>query len=110
VTTDPTATLAAKVLPTVGASKPSRDAVVARIVADVQNRTGSTFTIGAGGPWPTLAGLAPPLDTDRDGMPDSWESTHGLALDDASDGPRTAPNGYTHLENYLNELAGDALP
>jgi len=27
---------------------------------------------------------------------------HGLNPDDASDAQKTAPNGYTYLENYLN--------
>ena len=45
-----------------------------------------------------------------DGIPDDWESTHGLNPQHGDDGPRVSKNGYTHVENYLNELAGDRLP
>jgi hypothetical protein len=100
------------VLATVGASKPSRDAADQKIVNDVINRTGSFSSIGTGGPWPDLASGAPPppVDTDHDGMPDAWEIARGLNPNDASDGPRVASNGYTNVENYLNELAGDPIP
>jgi hypothetical protein len=40
-------------------------------------------------------------------MPDDWELSHRLDPNDPSDGPALARNGYTHVENYLNELAGD---
>jgi hypothetical protein len=48
-------------------------------------------------------------DTDHDGMPDAWEKAHGLNLSDAADGNKTnlSKVGYTNLEMYLNELAGD---
>jgi len=112
VTTDATSELMTKILPTVGASKSRRDSVDARIVNDVYNRTGDLWSVGAGGPWPDLAAGAPqpPADTDRDGMPDSWETAHGLNPANASDGSQTASNGYTNVENYLNELAGDPIP
>jgi hypothetical protein len=50
------------------------------------------------------------VDTDHDGMPDAWEIARGLNPNDASDGPRVASNGYTNVENYLNEIAGDPIP
>ena len=48
-------------------------------------------------------------DTDHDGIPDAWEKAHGLNPSDASDGNKTnlSKVGYTNLEMYLNELAGD---
>ncbi|MGD9172385.1 MAG: hypothetical protein PVI97_20385, partial [Candidatus Thiodiazotropha sp.] len=48
-------------------------------------------------------------DTDHDGMPDEWETQMGLNPSDASDGNETTLSsiGYTNLEMYLNELAGD---
>ena len=64
------------------------------------------------GPWPDLArgAPAPPTDSDHDGMPDAWEIARGLDPDDGSDGAALAANGYTNVENYLNELAGDSAP
>ena len=46
-----------------------------------------------------------PVDTDRDGMPDSWEEAQGLdpQKDDANG--TNAGNGYTNIENYINSLA-----
>ncbi len=48
-------------------------------------------------------------DTDRDGMPDTWEIAHGLDPNDASDGSinSMSPDGYTNVEMFLNELMGD---
>lgn len=50
-------------------------------------------------------------DTDRDGMPDTWESQHGLDPNDDSDGAvvSLSADDYTNLEMYLNELAGDPV-
>ena len=49
-------------------------------------------------------------DTDRDGMPDEWETAHGLNPDDAKDCNNIAPSGYTWIEEYLNELAAPGFP
>ena len=57
--------------------------------------------------WPTLVSTEAPVDKDGDGMPDAWETANGLNPNDASDGPLTAANGYTNLENYLNSLVAD---
>lgn len=54
--------------------------------------------------WPTLKSTAAPTDTDGDGMPDAWETAHGLNPNDAKDGAMVADNGYTNVENYLNSL------
>jgi len=43
-------------------------------------------------------------------MPDDWEKAHGLDPNNARDGAVVAANGYTNVENYLNELAGDSIP
>ena len=59
------------------------------------------------GGWPMLKSLQAPADTDRDGLPDDWESAHGL--DPANPADRNADrngDGYTNLEEYLNERAG----
>jgi pectate lyase len=43
-------------------------------------------------------------------MPNAWEKAHGLDSNNPRDGAATAANGYTNVENYLNELAGDRVP
>jgi hypothetical protein len=43
-------------------------------------------------------------------MPDASERAQGLDPKDARDGTAFAANGYTNVENYLNELAGDPIP
>jgi hypothetical protein len=100
-----------KVLASVGACKPARDAIDLRIVASVCDKTGTSH-VSSAGPWPDLAQGAPspPADSDHDGMPDAWEQTHGLDPKDVRDGTVVASNGYTNVENYLNELAGDIIP
>ena len=57
--------------------------------------------------WPTLNTAAAPVDTDGDGMPDEWETAHGLNPNDISDGKTVGSDGYTNLENYLNSLVAD---
>ena len=58
-------------------------------------------------PWPTLTSNIPPVDTDGDGIPDSWEEEHGLDPNNAEDGKIVAEDGYTNLEHYLNSLVED---
>lgn len=57
----------------------------------------------------TVPDGTPPVDTDKDGMPDSWEILHGLNPNLASDNKLTnlSADGYTNIEMYINELAGD---
>lgn len=55
-------------------------------------------------PWPDLAQTTPWTDSDRDGMPDDYETAHGLNAQDASDGNAVNAEGYTQLEVYLNSL------
>ncbi len=44
-------------------------------------------------------------DTDGDGIPNKWETEHGLNPDDAADGALDSDgSGYTNLESYLNSL------
>lgn len=45
-----------------------------------------------------------PQDTDNDGIPDEWETVHGLNPNDASDAVKVAPNGYLNIENYINSI------
>ena len=60
-------------------------------------------------PWPDLTpknGESAPIDTDGDGIPDSWEDANGLDKNNPADGGAISANGYSNLENYLNNLAG----
>jgi hypothetical protein len=91
-----------QVLSTAGASVP-RDAIDARIVAGVRNRSGRIIDradevgglgeIDAGTPW---------LDSDGDGLPDDWETAHGSDPANPTDGA-TDPDGdgHTLLEDWL---------
>lgn len=83
-----------------------RDAADERIVADVRNGTGRIISSEAEvGGWPDLPGEPPLPDTDGDGMPDAWETAHGLDPADPSDGAADADgDGYTNLEDWLNSL------
>ncbi len=105
VTMTPASSLEALLARQAGATKPARDSLDTRLIQDMQNRGGADGRAGA--PWPTLASGTPPADSDHDGMPDSWETSHNLNPRNGNDGAATAANGYTNLENYLNELAGD---
>lgn len=55
----------------------------------------------------TLAGGTTPTDTDRDGMPDSWELERGLDPNVADDKGDDDGDGYTNIEEYLSCLVGE---
>ena len=94
------------VLDRAGASLPRRDVVDERLIDDVRNRTGKVIDSQADvGGWPELRSSTPPADSDDDGMPDAWETAHGLDPRDPADHPLDRDNdGYTNLEEYLNSL------
>ena len=53
---------------------------------------------------------APPIDRDNDGMPDAWETAHGLnPTTPDHNGSNMSSRGYTNLEVYLAELAAQRL-
>ncbi|BCP53920.1 pectate lyase [Kaistia sp. 32K] len=100
------------VLATAGATRPKRDAVDRRMVEAVRARSGSLLKSNpeAVGGWPTLAAAPPPPDRDQDGMPDAWETAKGLNPADPRDGAADRDgDGWTNLEEYLHELAGDGV-
>jgi hypothetical protein len=99
------------VLSGAGATRPRRDGVDVRVVREVETRSGRIIDSQAEvGGWPEYApGPAAP-DRDGDGLPDDWERARGLDPDDPGDGARAGRDGYTHLEAYLNELAGEGPP
>ena len=112
------------VLSNVGCNIPMLDDHNKRIIEEVRNgthtyagsKTGLKGIIDneadAGGfeDFPVVSRPAD-WDTDRDGMPDAWEKAHGLDPANGEDGNKTnlSAAGYTNLEMYLNELAGDPV-
>ena len=98
------------VLTKAGATLPRRDAVDRRVVEMV--RTGKpayqdgiiTHPTQVGGyPELTFTPEQLPPDTDGDGMPDEWERSHGLNLNDPKDGALDGDqDGYTNVEEFLN--------
>ena len=98
------------VLSMAGATRPVRDAVDERIVDAVRTRKGSLLKSSPEkvGGWPVLASAPPPPDGDEDGVADDWELSVGLAPSDPQDAQMDLDgDGWTNLEEYLHELAGD---
>jgi hypothetical protein len=99
------------VLHNAGATLPVRDAVDKRVVEMVRTGTvgyeegkGIITDIEQVGGYPEYKG-EPYVDSDSDGMPDEWETKHGLDPKDASDAARDLNgDGYTHIEDFLNGL------
>lgn len=104
VTTLPQESLLRRVLREAGATRPTRDPVDARVLAQYRLGAGrliNTPTEAQG--WPVYEPGDPIADTDKDGMPDKWEESFGLSPSDPSD-HATDPDedGYTNIEEYLN--------
>ena len=97
------------VLASVGASLPVRDPVDTRLVNDVRTRSGHLINSQKQvGGWPELRRGALPVDSDDDGIPDDWETAHGLNPHSAADaGAVNTKTGYTAIEEYLNSLVSN---
>ena len=116
VTTQPAEEAYKHILQQVGASLPKRDTLDQRIINNVKNRTGSLIDVQGGfphgtayeltvGAWPALQQAPALVDTDKDGMPDTWEKANKLNPADAGDAALfTLDKQYTNIETYLNEL------
>jgi hypothetical protein len=97
----------------------SRAAVDTRLISETRAGTGKIvawaddpFNASAseGTEWRALnatATVSRPagFDTDNDGMPDTWETAHGFNPNAADDKGDADSDGYTNLEEYLNEVA-----
>lgn len=102
----PARSLAEVLLPTVGACRPRRDAVDARICAEVLAQTGRVISTMRGQrDWPELRSAPAPADGDGDGIPDDEERRLGLDPADASDAARSGPDGRSALDRYLDACA-----
>lgn len=56
----------------------------------------------------TLKGDKVLRDADQDGMPDQWEKKHKLNAGRV-DGQILRNDGYSNLENYINELTNGGI-
>ena len=100
-------------LPTVGASLPYRDYVDCYMVDEVLSygKKGalisdeSTLVYGIPTTWSVWKGNAR-VDTDKDGMPDAWETANGTDPN-VNDATKIAANGYMNIENYINSLTAE---
>ena len=91
-----------------------RDRVTQRTIEEVQAGTGKWARNAEDtlpDAWLTegLARGAAPQDGDGDGMPDDWESKHGLNKADGDDHKKVMASGYTAIEEYLNERAASLI-
>ena len=124
VKTEPAENVFETVLDNAGANYPKLDSVDARLVHEA--RTGVATYEGiyktvhtipdpslicgiidsqtqVGG-WPILHSAPAPPDADHDGIPDDWETSHGLNHNDSSDASLVDASGYTMIEEYINSL------
>jgi hypothetical protein len=95
-----------------------RDQVDALVVADAKSlgKSGQLWTnqtatgLGNSG-YGTLAGGTAPVDTDKDGMPDAWETKYGLNPNDPADATGDFDKtGYTNIEKYINGIVDGQYP
>jgi len=89
------------------------DASITRIVNEVNTVTGqfggptpdyAAWQAGADVPYPTIASGTPYTDSNGDGIQDGW-----AGMPSGANANQTAPNGYTYIENFINEMAGDDI-
>jgi hypothetical protein len=98
----------------------SRDAIDQRIIGNVQNNTQPAGGIPATAPVPSELSYVLNLptttraggyDSDGDGMPDTWEVSHGLNPHLATDASGDYDNsGYTNIQKYLDEVGAFPAP
>ena len=94
------------VLANAGARPWNRDSADSRIVASVRTNTGSLINSQSEvGGWGAVAAGTPPVDSDRDGMPNDWELNYGTNPDIADNNGDLDSDGYTNLEEYLHWAA-----
>ena len=112
------------VLDSAGAILPCRDTIDRRIVRETRSGTatfeGAAYALMTGvgishpsgiidtvtnvGGMPTYKSTTAPIDSDHDGMPDTYETAIGLNPTNSADRNQVGTGGYTQLEIYLNSL------
>lgn len=105
LTSEDAASAMKQVIARAGASR-VRDTVDLRLAKEFESQTGKIIDgeDDVGG-YPVMKSEKGPLDSDLDGMPDSYEITAGLDPMNPADAT-TDPdkNGYTAIEDYLHSL------
>jgi pectate lyase len=103
------------VLAGVGASY-KRDTLDLRIIRNVIESTGRIIDVQGGYPhgtrfeetlkaWPLLRVEPPAADTDADGIPDAWETKHGLNPKNPADARLCSLHAvYTNIEVYIHAI------
>ena len=87
----------------IGASKPKRDLVDARLITEYQTETG--FIKDIPGIYDNTPYVSSIMDDDKDGIDDSWELSNGLDPSNINDGSEIKTGfTYTNLEVYLQSL------
>lgn len=103
----------ARVLAEFGATPWDRDEIDTLLYNDVVNRQGGIIShenqlvargVSNAG-FGVLGGGAAAVDSDGDGMPNAWETKHGTNPNVANNNGDFDFDGYTDLEEYLNDLA-----
>jgi pectin methylesterase-like acyl-CoA thioesterase len=96
-----------KILSQAGATYPKRDAIDARVVAEVDTNLGHYINTEqeVGGYILESETRPADFDKDKDGIADEWELANGLDPEDPTDQSLLNEDGYTNLEHYLNSLA-----
>src|SRR3954452_1919522 len=120
VTTQPAAAAYNQVMSYVGNWWWNRDAIDSRIIGNVQNNTQPAGGIPATAPVPSELALvtgasvttrAAGWDSDGDGMPDWWETKHGLNPNSAADNKLDVDSdGYINIQEYLDEVGAFPAP
>jgi len=103
------------VLANVGANPKNRDAIDDGFIKNVINNNGSIIDCidscnestdrdyPMSNPWSVYPTVSSSItDSDSDGISNSWETSHGLNPNDATDRNNLAPSGYTWIEEYIN--------
>jgi hypothetical protein len=102
-----------RVLAEFGATPWDRDEIDSLLYNDVVNRQGGIIShenqlvargVSNAG-FGVLGGGAAAVDSDGDGMPNAWETKHGTNPNVANNNGDFDFDGYTDLEEYLNDLA-----
>lgn len=97
-----------------------RDVVDQRIVSEVLSgtvtfrgsKTGLRGIIDSQndvGGWPTITSLPAPIDSDQDGIPDSWETSNNLNPNLSNDREYNLSRYYTDIEVYINSLVDNLV-